>query len=228
MRSSRVFVAACLGIAAFVPCQAKPALADLKLVGADRTITLSEYLGKQPIVLLFMRGYVSDMACYYCGEQTREYKASYEKLRAAGAEVLMVLPLAKDITGYVKRVGASAQPPEPGFTVPFPVVLDPEGKACTAFGVTFDKDSPDFPVFEPATIVLGKDGKPLLEHHGKDPSDRPQVAEVLAKLGAKAEPAAARPAEKPVVTREWKGYAEGVGIAKAQKKPMLLEFHAVW
>jgi hypothetical protein len=58
-------------------------------------------------------------------------------------------------------------------------VLDPDGKACAAFRVPFDKDSPDFPVFEPATIVIGKDGKAIFEHHGKLPGDRPKPEAVL-------------------------------------------------
>jgi peroxiredoxin len=226
MRSFRVIVAAC--VAASVSCQSKPALSDVKLVGAERTIALSDYLGKQPVVLLFMRGYTAGMACYFCGVQTREYKAAYDKLRAAGAEVLMVLPLAKDAAGYVKTIGASADPAEPGFTVPFPVVLDPDGKACTAFDVKFDKDAPDFPVFEPATIVLGKDGKPLLEHHGAQPGDRPKVDDVLKALGVKSTSAAPRAPEKPVTAREWKSHADGMALAKSQQRPVLLEFHAVW
>jgi peroxiredoxin len=209
------------------PSQAPDATFD----GAAGKVALRDYRGKQAVVLLFMRGFDKDMACYYCGEQTRAYRSNYADFHDAGAEVLMVLPLAKDIAGYVRKVGESAEPPDPKFTLPFPVVIDADGSACAAFHVPTKK--PDFgdpfPVSAPATVVIGKDGRILFEHHGDDPSDRPEASKVLEVLrtGTTA-PGPAKSVSGPVPTRAWLAYTDGMQLAKTKRQPILLEFHAVW
>ena len=204
---------------------------DATFDGTAGKVALRDFRGKQAVVLLFMRGFDQNMACYYCGEQTREYHGKYAELHAAGAEVLMVLPLAKDIAGYVRKVGEGGDPPDPGLKLPFPVVIDADGSACAAFRVpakTPGRGDP-FPVSEPATIVIAKDGRILFEHHGKDPSDRPEVGKVLEVLRTGT---AARGPAKPVPvsapTRAWLAYADGMRLAKTERRPILLEFHAVW
>jgi peroxiredoxin len=212
-------------------CQ-QPALApDAVFTGATGKVELKDYRGKRAVVLLFMRGFAEGMTCYYCGEQTRAYRAAYPKLQAAGAEVIMVLPLAKDIAGYIKKIGADSSPSEPNLTLPFPVVLDADGSACKAFAVpTKEKGGTDpFPVAAPATIVIGKDGHVLFEQHGQDPSDRPEVDAVLEVLRTGvAKPATAKPVAAVAPQRAWSTYADGMAAAKAQRRPILLEFHAVW
>src|SRR5262245_8798433 len=99
----------------------QPATApDATFTGVSGSVALRDYRGKQAVVLLFMRGFSKGMTCYYCGEQTRAYCSRYADLHAAGAEVLMVLPLADDIAGYVKRIGEQSSPPDPQLTLPFP------------------------------------------------------------------------------------------------------------
>src|SRR5258706_6961094 len=177
----RTVIAALAAAAAALPEQQPPAAPDVTFDGAAGKIALRDYRGKQAVVLLFMRGFAQGMTCYYCGEQTREYRAKYGEIHAAGAEVLMVLPLAKDIAGYVRKIGEGSTPPDPQLALPFPVVLDADGSACAAFHVPTKKPGAGdpFPVAAPATIVIGKDGRILFEHHGDDPSDRPEVQKVL-------------------------------------------------
>jgi peroxiredoxin len=204
---------------------------DATFTGTGGKVALQDYRGKQAVVLLFMRGFNKGMACYYCGEQTRAYRSKYAELHAAGAEVLMILPLADDIAGYVKKIGEGCTPPEPQLALPFPVVIDADGSACAAFHVPTKKPSgPDpFPVSSPATIVIGKDGKILFEQHGDDPSDRPDVARVLELLRTGAVSAGpARPAAAAGPARAWSPYEDGMRAAKSARKPILLEFHAVW
>ena len=230
-RLARTVIAAVATAVAALPGQQPPTQApDVVFDGATGKVALRDYRGKQAVVLLFMRGFAKDMTCYYCGEQTREYRAQYDKLHAAGAEVIMVLPLAKDIAGYIRKVGESWDPAEPKLILPFPVVLDPDGSACKAFTVPTRTGGPDpFPVSEPATIVIGKDGAALLEHHGKDPSDRPAVAAILAVLsGGKAKVDPPKAAGASVPGRPWSTYAEGMREASTKRRPILLEFHAVW
>ena len=86
-----------------------------------------------------------------------------------------------------------------------------------------------FPVSSPATIVSGKDGRILFEHHGADPGDRPAAAKVLEVLRTgKAEPSTAKRTATQPPAREWAGYEAGMAAAKARSRPILLEFHAVW
>jgi peroxiredoxin len=204
---------------------------DATFTSTTGTVALKDYRGKQAVVLLFMRGFNKGMACYYCGEQTRDYRAKYADVHAAGAEVLMVLPLADDIAGYVQKIGGGCSPPEPKLVLPFPVVIDKDGSACAAFHVPTQKTSgaDPFPVSSPATIVIGKDGKILFEQHGEDPSDRPEIAKVLEVLRTGVAAAAtARPAAAKAPARAWSSYDEGMRAAKNARKPILLEFHAVW
>src|SRR5262245_30306219 len=74
---------------------------DAVFIAADgKVVHLSDYRGKQSVVLLLQRGYADGYACFFCATQTREYKDAYPKLRASGAEVLMVLPGTRDADGY--------------------------------------------------------------------------------------------------------------------------------
>jgi peroxiredoxin len=224
--STALFAALAVGLAS-----AQEPAPDATFQGQTGNVSLKDFRGKQAVVLLFMRGYQGGMACYYCGEQTREYAAKYKEFTAAGAEVLMVLPLAKDIAGYVRKIGETSQPPDPKLALPFRVVLDADGSACKAFHVPLKaaSSSDPFPVSSPATIAIGKDGRILFEHHGADPGDRPEASKVLEALRTgRAESSAAKPPAPPPPSREWSGYEAGMAAAKARSRPILLEFHAVW
>ena len=201
-------------------------------------VRLSNWVGKEPVVLLFMRGFVGEFSCYFCGMQTQQYEGSYEKLRAAGAEVLMILPGVKDpkdAAAYLKSIGTSdEQHPDPAFSVRFPLLLDPDLSACHAFGVSAEnRGEGAFPVNEPATIVIGKDGSILYAYHGKFPGDRPSVDVVLDVVRNGKAPAEAlghqtekSPGSLPSLT--WVPFIAGMKAAKDNKKPILLEFFADW
>ncbi len=199
-------------------------------------IRLSDWRGKKAVVLLFMRGFTGEFACYYCGQQTDAYRARYGDLRAAGVEVLMVLPGAKTTLGFLDKVkeivGVDAAAK---YEVPFPIVLDTDFSACKAFGVEVASPVPEmgFPVDEPATIVVAKDGTVLSAYHGKNPSDRPKPDAVLKLLGAAVAPTkeVAEKAPAPADARSsiaWKDYAAGAAEARAQRRPLFLEFYADW
>lgn len=200
---------------------------------AGKTVRLADYAGKKSLVLLFMRGFKGPFACYYCTQQTKAYKAAYPQLREAGAEVLLILPGATDAKGYLAKIGAADEEhPDPDFSVPFPVCLDTSFAASKAFHVAFNT-APDlpFPVKEPATIVIGKDGKILFAHHGTAPKERPDVAKVLEVLGKsggepEVQPVSA-PASKPSLIR-WLAFEDGMRRARELGRPVFLEFYADW
>ena len=210
-----------------------PAGPDATLTAADgKTVKLSDYRGKKSLVLLFMRGFTGDFACFHCGKQTKAYTIDYEAVKAAGGEVLAILPGATDVKGFLEKVGtADPKHPDPGFGVLFPVLLDSDFSACRTFGVTFDVEGQPFPVSEPATIVIGRDGAIVYAYHGKNPGDRPKPAVILEVLKTGKAPRT-EPVEKPVVPAAsaiaWTAYDDGMKLAKEQKKPVLLEFYADW
>ncbi|HKB14632.1 MAG TPA: redoxin domain-containing protein [Planctomycetota bacterium] len=215
----------------------RPARApDAVFVDPDgEKVRLSDYRGKKPVVLLFTRGLAGGFACAYCGTQARDYKARYGKLRGAGAEVLLVLPGDADVDLYLNKVGTGdPDHPEPGFTVPYPVVLDPDLEACKAFDVPARRtESGGFPVDRPATFVIGKDGSILYAYHGEDPSDRPTAESVLGILEGRS--VESRPTSRPLpapasapASLPWVAYAEGLETARRANKPVLLEFYADW
>jgi len=200
-------------------------------------LALSEYQGKKVVVLLFMRGFTGEFACLFCDGQTRDYKRAYDQLKASEAEVLMVLPGATDTRGYLKAIGMNdPEKPDPEFSVPFPVLLDTEFKVCKAFDVPFNKSSSgEFPVKEPATFVIGKDGHILFAYHGKYPGDRPAVDAVLERVRGKvpverASTATAQPVPPPEhrASLDWMDYNQGLQVAKTRRKPLLVEFYADW
>jgi peroxiredoxin len=233
------------GLAPFAAAQVDPAPASKGGSAVDATFTdaagkpvkLSDYRGKSALVLLFMRGFKGDSACFHCNNQMRAVKADYARLHEAGAEVLAVLPGATDVKGFLAKVGTSDdKSPDPNFSVPFPVVLDTNFAACRTFGVAYDP-SPDafpFPVSEPATIVLGKDGRVVFSYHGTEPPDRPTVETILDVLahgssrGSVKPPERAAPPPPPPSKLPWRSYADGMALARTDGRPILLDFHALW
>lgn len=207
---------------------------DATFVAFDgNRFNLSAYRGRKSVVLLFTRGSTGTFACHYCGLQTRDYKTNYEKFKKAGAEVLVVLPGPSDVAGYLRQVGANGDPPEPSFSVPFPIVTDPDFSASRAFGVPYKAGRGPMFVSQPAAFVVGKDGTVLFAHHGRDPSDRPQLSTILGVLAGAdaarpdpARPSPPAPSSRP--TLSWVGYDDGLAAARKDRKPLLLEFYAAW
>ena len=216
--------------------EALPSSPETTFVRPDGSrLQLADLRGKKAVVILFTRGFRGQFACYFCGQQIRDYKQNYASFVAAGAEVLLVLPGATDAQGFLRMVGeGDALPPGSAFTVPYPIVLDPDYSACHAFEVPIEDPAGEtpFPVDQPATIVIGKDGKLLAAFHGKEPSDRPSAEDVLAVLGvgpvvreAKTEPSVV-PGAQP--TLAWSSFEEGLALARSSKRPILLDFYADW
>lgn len=241
---ARVPVAIAAAVLGLAPLRAEPpprvdAVVDATFVdAAGKPVRLSDYRGKSSVVLLFMRGFKGDFACFHCGNQMRAWKEAYPRLHDAGAELLAILPGATDAKGFLEKVGTSAdKDPDPNFTVPFPVVLDTSFAACRTFGVAYDP-SPDafpFPVSEPATIIIGKDGRVLFSYHGTEPPDRPAVETILDVLAHglprdRVKPPEKRAAPPPPTPSKlpWKNYADGIALARTDGRPVLLDFHALW
>lgn len=239
-RASSIFLSLVVAIVAIAATTPRgDSVVDATLTdAAGKSVKLADYRGKSSLVLLFMRGFKGDFACFYCNGQMHAFKDAYAKVKQAGAEVLAILPGATDTKGFLEKVGTSDEKhPEPDFTVPFPVLLDTGFSACRTFGVAYDP-SPDafpFPVSEPATIVVDKEGHVVFSYHGTEPPDRPTVDVVLDVLahgaprdGVKLAGNRPAPAPPPPSDLPWKSYADGMALARTDGRPVLLDFHALW
>ena len=216
---------------------------DATLVdAAGKPVKLSEFRGKRTLVLLFMRGFTGEFACFHCSHQIAAWKGAYTRVQAAGAEVIAVLPGAKSPRGFLGKV-AEVLDDKTGFdyTVPFSVLADPDFSACRTFLVNFDPrpDAFPFPVSEPATVFLDQASRLVYVDHGADPSDRPKVEPILDVLAHGpprasqihrkfATPPAASGEAQPASNLPWKSYADGMALAHAQGQSVLLDFHALW
>lgn len=83
---------------------------DFTLVGSNGEISLSDYRGKQQVVLYFMRAF----SCSFCQKHVAQLKQLYSTLQAQNAQVLVI--------GGGNR--AEAEQLATKLQVPFPVLAD--------------------------------------------------------------------------------------------------------
>lgn len=114
------------------------------------TVRLSDYRGKQVIVLSF---YPKDFS-QGCTRQACSYRDSYELVRELGAVILAV---STDGEEQHARFTSS-------FNLPYPLISDPEQKLCTLFGAT--RFGFSFLPTKRVTYVIDKEGIiRLVSHH---------------------------------------------------------------
>lgn len=156
---------------------AEAEISQLSFVDLDgQQGSLSQFVGKQPVVVVVTRGNVQPL-CVYCSTQTSRIIAQYEEFRRRGAEVVVLFPvqagsekrLADFIVSTKKKLDA---PPE---KIPFPMWLDVDLKAVDRLKIRQD-------LSRPATYILDREGRLRFAHVGKNLTDRPSVKAVLAKL----------------------------------------------
>ncbi|GMV81987.1 MAG: hypothetical protein AMXMBFR7_31710 [Planctomycetota bacterium] len=157
------------------------ALPLTKFVGADGKLSdLGAYTGKNPVVLVFMKGYYSGGVCVYCTRQTTQLAQSIEQFKAAGAEVFVVFPgPEKYIETFVESVRRYQQVNDPKYRLPFQVLLDVDANASKVLGIAGD-------LAHPTSFVLDKQGVVRYQYVGRTIHDRPSAEALLkevAKLG---------------------------------------------
>jgi peroxiredoxin Q/BCP len=114
--------------------------------GDGATVTSSDYVGKKAIVLYF---YPKDDTPG-CTREACDFRDLEAEFGAAGA---VIFGISKDSeASHVKFSGK--------FTLNFPLLSDPEGTACDAFGVWVEKMNygKKYMGIERTTFVIGKDG----------------------------------------------------------------------
>jgi len=164
---------------------------DFALQAASgETVRLGDALRGGPVVISFFRG----TWCEYCQTFVRSLADAYDRIRAAGAQVLAISPQRQGIEG------AKA--------LPFPWLRDDDNLVARKVGVAFElpadlrwayrdlgidlpkiNQSDRFELPVPATFVVAKDGGIRFAHVEPDYRRRPAVKDVFRAVedaGAKA------------------------------------------
>lgn len=165
-------------MAAEKPPQVGGMAPDFELTSViEDKVQLSKVVEHGPVVLIVLRGFPG-YQCPICNQQVGQYLKQAEKLKDAGAHVLLVYPgpsadLAKRAKEFIKDQ-----------TIPehFHLLLDPDYKFTNAYHLRWDAAGE---TAFPSTFVIGKDlrvafAKVSMEHGG-----RSKPEEVLKVLNAK-------------------------------------------
>lgn len=118
-----------------------------------------------PAVIVFYRGHW----CGYCRKQLEALEAERDQVEALGASLVAISAAAEDPAEMREKTG-----------VGFPLYADPDRAAIESWGVLDAENE----IARPAIFVVDRDGAIVYAYVGKDKSDRPVFAEVLARLRA--------------------------------------------
>jgi peroxiredoxin len=124
---------------------------DFKLtdVTNNRTVKLSDYRGKQPVLLAFTRIFTEKQYCPFCYPHIKALNENYEEFVNRGIEVLMITSTDKHQSEIVvKDLGLK-----------MPLLINP---SCHVFRTYQTGQALGAPL--PAQFVLDKDGKLLYRH----------------------------------------------------------------
>ena len=112
-------------------------------------IQLSDYQGKQPVVLAFTRIFTEKLFCPYCYPHIKQLKEGYQQIRELGAELLM-------ITSTDER---QSQEIVDNLDLPYPLLYDPD---CNTFRCYQIGQALGAPL--PAQFILDKQGRITFRH----------------------------------------------------------------
>ena len=112
-------------------------------------IQLSDYQGKQPVVLALTRIFTEKLFCPYCYPHIKQLKEDYDKIRELGAELIMITSTDKlQSQEIVDNLG-----------LPYPLLYDPD---CTTFKGYQIGQALGAPL--PAQFILDKQGVITFSH----------------------------------------------------------------
>lgn len=140
-------------------------------------VRLSEVASKGPVVLIVLRGFPG-YQCPICNTQVGQYLKQAEKLKAAGAQVLLVYP------GPSADLAQRAQEFIKDKTIPdhFQLLLDPDYAFTNAYHLRWEAAGE---TAYPSTFVIQKDLKVAYAKVSQKHGGRSKPEEVLQVLGGK-------------------------------------------
>ena len=147
---------------------------DLTFVEHDGgKVMISDFEGKQNVLLVVTRGY-SGFFCPYCSAQTTRLIRNQEKFAERNTKVIVVYPGEKDraiefVDEVSELAGTGAD------ATPLSFVLDED--LATVKRLMIEGD-----LAMPATYILDSEGKVRFAYVGRTTSDRPSLKAILDKL----------------------------------------------
>jgi peroxiredoxin len=122
---------------------------SLPIVGKNENIQLSDYRGKQPVVLAFTRIFTEKLFCPYCYPHIQELKQRYQEFKDKGAELLMISSTdAVQSQQIVEQLG-----------LPYPFLYDLDCSIFRRYGVGQALGAP-----LPAQFVINQEGYITWKH----------------------------------------------------------------
>ncbi len=122
---------------------------SLPRVGGGDDVQLSDYQGKQPVVLAFTRIFTEKLFCPYCYPHIQELKGRYQVIKDKGAELLMIAS-----TDPVQSQQIVDQ-----LSLPYPFLYDPDCRIFRRYGVGQALGAP-----LPAQFVINREGRITFRH----------------------------------------------------------------
>jgi peroxiredoxin len=148
---------------------------DFELSGLDgKAVKLSEVNKKGPVVIVVLRGWPG-YQCPLCTRQVGQFLQSADKIKEAGASVVLIYPGPK--TGLDEHAKEFVM----GKTFPahFRFVTDPDYAFTNAYNLRWE--APNETAY-PSTFVVDKAGKISFAKISMTHGDRSNVSDVLAAL----------------------------------------------
>ncbi len=142
----------------------------LKTIQGDE-VNFNEVISENTVVLIVLRGWVG-YQCPVCSRQVGSFIAEEEKLKEAGASVILVYP------GPSAELQKKANEFAEDFEMPnnFYFTLDPEYSMINAYGLRWD--APKETAY-PSTFVVNKKSKIVFSKISKTHGGRAEIDDVL-------------------------------------------------
>ncbi|MGK7934257.1 MAG: peroxiredoxin family protein [Xenococcaceae cyanobacterium] len=122
---------------------------SLPIVGGGDDVKLSDYQGKQPVVLAFTRIFTEKLFCPYCYPHIQDLKKRYQEFKDKGVELLMI-----SSTDPVQSQQIVDQ-----LSLPYPFLYDPDCSIFRRYGVGQALGAP-----LPAQFIVDREGRITFRH----------------------------------------------------------------
>jgi peroxiredoxin len=164
--------AAVLPLSAAAPPAVGDKAPDFKLSTPEgKSVQLSEFTAKGPVVLVVLRGYPG-YQCPYCNRQVQDFIQKSQSFAEAGAHVVLVYPgPPQDLGAKANEFLADKKLPEN-----FDLVLDPGYQFTNAYGLRWD--APHETAY-PSTFLIDRQGSIFFSKIVKEHGGRTTAAELL-------------------------------------------------
>lgn len=147
-------------------------LARTRFLGpTGEVFDLADYAGQKKVVLVFMRGFASEI-CIGCSTYTVALARAQAQFADRDAQVVIVYPgNPSSVPAFLKSVAAI----DPKVHIDYPILLDVNLGAVNALMIQGS-------LAKPSSIIIDKDGLVSYAYVGKRFDDRPSVATLLGEL----------------------------------------------